>query len=136
MNLIVETDIGHDPDDFFALCYLASAGVNIRAIMICPGDPDQIAIARLFCKEVGLDIPIGASKLDRNKLSSGSVHHDMLRKYGHKLEASPDGLGADLLPSVFREYPDSEVFVIGPVTSLGLHLATYPEQRISRAYEF
>ena len=22
MNLIVETDIGHDPDDFFSICYL------------------------------------------------------------------------------------------------------------------
>jgi inosine-uridine nucleoside N-ribohydrolase len=80
MNLIIETDIGHDPDDFFALCYLASAGVDIRGIMICPGDPDQIAIARLFCKEIGLDIPIGASKLDRTKLSSGSIHHDLLKK--------------------------------------------------------
>ena len=24
-DLIVETDLGHDPDDFFALCYLAAA---------------------------------------------------------------------------------------------------------------
>ena len=122
MNLIVETDIGHDPDDFFALCYLASAGVNIRAIMICPGDPDQIAIARLFCKEVGLDIPIGASEVDRTKLSSGSIHHDLLKKYSQPLSAQPDGLGVDLLPEVFEKYPDSELFVIGPVTSLGEYL--------------
>ncbi len=46
MNLIIETDIGHDPDDLFAICYLAAAGVNIRAICVSPGDPDQIAIAR------------------------------------------------------------------------------------------
>lgn len=122
MNLVVETDIGHDPDDFFALCYLAAAGVNIRAIMICPGDPDQIAIARLFCKEVGLDIPIGASKLDRIKLSSGSIHHDLLKKYDQRLYAESDGLGVTLLPEVFKKYPDSEVFVIGPVTSLGKYL--------------
>jgi pyrimidine-specific ribonucleoside hydrolase len=132
MNLIIETDIGHDPDDFFALCYLASVGVNIRAIMICPGDPDQVAIARLFCKEVGLDIPIGASKLDRNKLSSGSVHHDLLKKYDHSLYAKPDGLGIDLLPEVFKSHSDSELFVIGPVTSLGKYLKN-SDLSISRA---
>jgi glyoxylase-like metal-dependent hydrolase (beta-lactamase superfamily II) len=62
MNLVVETDIGHDPDDFFALCYLAAAGVDIRAVMISPGDPDQIAIARLLCDRLGLEIPIGVAK--------------------------------------------------------------------------
>ena len=28
-ELIVETDLGHDPDDFFALCYLAAAGLSV-----------------------------------------------------------------------------------------------------------
>ena len=122
MDLVVETDIGHDPDDFFALCYLAAAGVNIRAITISPGDPDQIAIARLFCKEVGLDIPIGTSKLDRKKLSSGSIHHELLKRYKMPLEAEGDGLGVDLLDGVFNNYPDAELFVIGPVTSVGSYL--------------
>jgi pyrimidine-specific ribonucleoside hydrolase len=122
MDLIVETDIGHDPDDFFALCYLVSAGINLRAITISPGDPDQIAIARLFCKEIGLDIPIGASKLNRTKLSSGSIHHQLLDKYGHKREAKPDGFGADILQHTFRMYPDSELFVIGPLSNLAYYL--------------
>src|SRR5690606_19171211 len=96
-ELIVETDMGHDPDDFFAVCYLAAAGVNIRAILIVPGDPDQVAIARFLCKELGLDIPIGASKKDRTKLSSGSAHYDLLEKYGYSKEEKPDGLGVDIL---------------------------------------
>lgn len=133
MNLIIETDIGHDPDDFFALCYLVAAGVQIKAITICPGDPDQVAIARLFCKEIGLDIPIGASKLDRTKLSSGSIHHQLLKKYDYKLEAKPDGLGHELLPKVFKDYPDSEVFVIGPVTNVGTYLKTNPNHSIENA---
>lgn len=133
MNLIVETDIGHDPDDFFALCYLASVGVNIRAILICPGDPDQIAIARFFCDQIGLDIPIGASKLDRRKLSSGSIHHDLLNKYGRSLTDYPDGFGIDVLENVFVEYPDCELFVIGPVTSLGSWFQNHPDFEVSRA---
>ena len=78
MDLIIETDIGHDPDDFFAITYLAAAGVNIRAILISPGDPDQIAIAKLICDQLGLNIPIGTSKENRTKYSSGSVHYDLL----------------------------------------------------------
>ena len=65
MNVIINTDIGFDPDDFFALCYLYSAGVNIRAITISAGDPHQIALVKFFCKEVGLDIPIGVADLNR-----------------------------------------------------------------------
>lgn len=133
MDLIVETDIGHDPDDFFALCYLASAGVDIRAILICPGDPDQIAIAKLFCKEVGLDIPIGASKLDRSKLSSGSVHHDLLKKYGHDLHAKPDALGEVVFERTLDKYPNSELFIIGPIASIGGWLKSRPTHFINRA---
>ncbi len=90
--------------------------------MISPGDPDQIAIARLFCKETGLDIPIGSSHENRNKLSSGSIHHELLKKYKYPLEAKSDGLGINILNDVFNNFPDSELFVIGPVTSLGNYL--------------
>jgi pyrimidine-specific ribonucleoside hydrolase len=132
MNLIIETDIGHDPDDFFALCYLHSAGVNIKAILVCPGDPDQIAIARFFCKEVGLDIPIGASKLDRTKLSSGTIHHYLLDKYGYSKEAKPDGLGVDILRQVHTA-DDDQLFIIGPAASLGAYLKKYPSASFGRS---
>jgi inosine-uridine nucleoside N-ribohydrolase len=133
MDMIVETDIGHDPDDFFALCYLHSVGVNIRAILICPGDPDQVAIARFFCDQVGLHCPIGASKLGRAKPSSGSIHHDLMKKYGYKLEAQPTGLGVDILKDVFKDYPHSELFIIGPAASLGAWLKSHPDQFVDRA---
>lgn len=133
MDLIIETDIGHDPDDFFAICYLIAAGVNIRALLITPGDPDQIAIARLLRSETGQDFPIGTSKLNRTKLSSGSIHHELLKRRMYPLNQSCNVLGADLLVDVFRNYPDSELFVIGPVSSLGAYLKKYPDTRIKRA---
>lgn len=133
MDLIVETDIGHDPDDFFALCYLASEGVNIRAILISPGDPDQIAIAKLFTTELGLDIPIGVSHKDRNKNSSGSIHHDLLNKYGRSLSAKADGAGENIMEDVLKKYPDCELFVIGPVTSIGRFMKKHPEVSFKRA---
>ena len=119
MDLIIETDIGRDPDDFFAICYLAAAGVNIRAILISPGDPDQVAITRLLCDRIGLDVPIGVAKAGRDKRSSGSIHYDLLKKYKRPLEAKADGLGVEVVRDVLGLYPDSELFVIGPVTSIG-----------------
>lgn len=133
MDLIIETDIGHDPDDFFALCYLIAAGVNIRTILISPGDPDQIAIARFLCDEVGLNIPIGTSKENRAKLSSGSIHHEFLKERGRPLEAKADGLGVDILEDVVKSYPNSELFIIGPVSSLGKYFTKHPEVQFSRA---
>ncbi len=82
MDLIVETDLGHDPDDFFTLCYLAAAGVRIRAICVVPGDRDQLAIARLLVKTLDLDVPVGASKLDSGKFSSGGMRHELLKRFG------------------------------------------------------
>lgn len=59
--LIIETDIGHDPDDYFALCYLHSAGYDIKAILVSIGHPYQVAIVKMFCKQVGLNIPVGVN---------------------------------------------------------------------------
>lgn len=120
MNLIIETDIGHDPDDFFAICYLVAIGVQIKAILITPGDPDQIAIARLLCDELGLNIPIGVAKMGQTKLFSGSIHHALLKRYGRPLTAAPNGLGSYVIRDIWME--DTELFVIGPVSNIGRYL--------------
>ena len=80
-DLIVETDLGHDPDDFFTLCYLAAAGVRLRAVCVVPGDRDQLAVARMLVKTLGLDIPVGASKPDSRKSSSGGMHHAQVHEF-------------------------------------------------------
>ncbi len=132
MNLIVETDLGRDPDDFFALCYLAYAGVDIRAITITPGDPDQIAVARMFCKEVGLNIPIGSSHPGRDKTSSGGMHYHLLDKYKHSFSSKPDNIGWRAIEETYNSYPDSEFFIIGPATNVGRFL-DQTNAKISRA---
>ena len=137
MDLIIETDIGHDPDDFFAINYLIYAGVRVRAILISPGDPDQIAITRLLLEHHGLygdkRIPIGTSKKDRTKLSSGSIHHDLIKKYKYPLEAKADGLSEDIMVNVVKNYPNCELFVIGPVSGIGKYMLNHPETHFKRA---
>ncbi len=124
MNLIIETDIGHDPDDLFAICYLAAAGVDIRAICVSPGDPDQIAIARLVCERIGLNVPIGAAQRGRNKLSSGSIHHALLKRYGKPLYAEADYDSLTVVENLMDDdtLDATEAFVIGPVTGIGQYL--------------
>ena len=121
MDMIIETDVGHDPDDFFTICYLVAAGVNVRAIIISPGDKDQLAIARLLCKELSLNIPIGYSK-QSNKYSTGGMHQEMLRLYGHSKDGVGDGFGKDIIKETLKKYPESHIFVIGPPNSTGRFL--------------
>jgi inosine-uridine nucleoside N-ribohydrolase len=122
IDLIIETDLGHDPDDFFTICYLAGVGVRIRAMCVVPGDRDQLAVARLLVKTLGLDILVGASKLDSTKFSSGGMHHDILDHFGFPREASHDGPGDEVIAATLAKYPDCEFLVIGPCTSTARYL--------------
>ncbi len=131
MDLIVETDLGHDPDDFFTLCYLAAAGVRIRAICVVPGDRDQLAIARLLVKTLDLDVPVGASKLDSGKFSSGGMHHELLKRFGFPKTAGHDGPGHEVIAATVGRHPDCEFLIIGPCTSTARYLSR-PEAVIPR----
>ncbi len=131
MDLIVETDLGHDPDDFFALCYLAAAGVRLRAIAVVPGDRDQLAVARMIVNFLGLDIPVGASKTDSRKCSSGGMHYEVLKRFGFPREADHDGPGHEVIAGVMAAHPACEFLVIGPCTSTARYLAG-PDAAIPR----
>ncbi|MBA4192622.1 MAG: hypothetical protein C0467_32035 [Planctomycetaceae bacterium] len=130
-DVIVETDLGHDPDDLFALCYLAAARVAIRAITIVPGDPDQLAVARLFARVTGIDISIGASHLTGRKPSSGGIHHALLKHFGLPRDAEADGPGEQVVATAMGRFPDAELFIIGPCTSTARYLAR-PDARVPR----
>jgi pyrimidine-specific ribonucleoside hydrolase len=130
-DLIIETDLGHDPDDFFAICYLAATGARIRAITVVPGDPDQLAVAHLLNKMLGLNALIGASKPDSRKRSSGGMHTQVLMHFGFPHEAGHDGPGHEVIAAALAERPDCEFFVIGPCTSTARYLAR-PNARVPR----
>lgn len=122
MKLIVETDIGRDADDFFALCYLISAGIEIVAVTVSPGDKDQIAVAKGLLSECGVHCPVGSAKPERDKSSVGGRHPDFLNQYGYPLRAEPDGFGSDIIREAMQQHPDAELFVCGPLQSVGPYL--------------
>lgn len=131
--LIIETDIGHDPDDYFALCYLHSAGYDIKAILVSIGHPYQIAITRMFCEQVGLDIPIGIARMETEEKASlyQGFNKSLLSKYGYSSDRCND-LGKDVLKDVLNRYPESEVFVCGPPKNLGAFVKENPDTPIQR----
>jgi pyrimidine-specific ribonucleoside hydrolase len=144
MNLVIETDLGHDPDDFFAICYLIAAGVKIRHISICPGDPDQVALADFIRDFTEQDFTIGVSHIDRlcqcgekdcpRKFSSGGIHHKLLKRFGRPLDRIADGEGHQLIEKACFEFDDLEALVIGPATCLAFavkHLYAKPIKRIT-----
>jgi pyrimidine-specific ribonucleoside hydrolase len=126
MNLVIETDIGNDPDDLFAIAYLIAAGVNVRAVLITPGDPAQVAICRLLLDRAGLACPIGVAKPNRTGSNAHSIHGDLLRKHGRPTTADADGDGVSVLAGTLARFPDCEAFVIGPVASIGRYLRDQP----------
>ena len=119
--LVVETDLGRDPDDLFALCYLISAGVEIDTLLITPGDPDQLAIGYFLSEYLDQNFKVIPSIDNRNKKSSGGVHYDLLRKYGYPLEyKSPYNALDDVI------LDNKDLFIIGPPTAIGSLLDFMP----------
>jgi len=132
MDMLIETDVGNDPDDFFALCYLVSAGVNIKGILITPGDPEQVRLVRFFCEQVGLDIPIGVGKLDRYKRWDLGMHTELLNRYKYPDKTEHDGFGGDIAADILKNDP-CDLFVIGPAKSIGSFFKDNPDFELDRA---
>lgn len=118
MSLIIETDLGRDPDDFFALCWLIHHKVDIKAIVISPGDKDQIAVAKFLLKECGLNIPVGSAKPDREKNSAGGVHIELLKRYNYPMRVDSVSGGWNIIDS----FEQCELFACGPLQNIGPYL--------------
>lgn len=120
MKLIVETDIGHDPDDFFALCYLFSAGVDIKAIFITPGDESQIAVVKFILQILNKEhVQIGVPELGRRKEKPTNIHKNMLDKYNFPYFSGDVKLSKDLFNELFEE-ENLEFFCCGPLKNLNI----------------
>jgi hypothetical protein len=112
MALLIETDIGRDLDDYLAICMLDSWGVEIAAISVSPGDPDQLALVAGLRAELGAKWKFGPSVLGRKKHSLAGVHTELRQE-----NIEPDGWGPDLFQKESEEYP-CDLLTIGPVNAI------------------
>jgi len=64
LDVVWDMETG-DPDDFITLLFLLGhPEVNLRAVTITPGTPDQVGVVRQALRWFDRDIPVGAFNLD------------------------------------------------------------------------
>lgn len=122
IDVVWDTDIGRDPDDFLAGCFLLSRqNVRLRAITISPGDHDQVALTRLLLKETGhAAVPIGTvPDREKGKKSVSGCHLRLMEYYKATLFDEADGAGWEVLATALRASPEAVLFTSGPLNNVG-----------------
>ncbi|MBD1921729.1 nucleoside hydrolase [Microcoleus sp. FACHB-831] len=81
-----------DPDDFLTLLLLIGhPEVNLKAVTITPGTPDQIGLVRYAIAEFNLDIPVGAYNIEHPKQCVSKWHYDTYGNIPPSRDAEPGG---------------------------------------------
>jgi purine nucleosidase len=118
-KIIIDTDIGDDIDDAFALAFaVKSPEFQVLGVTTAFGDTETRAkIAERFLTEVGRpDIPVYVGKTTETKNPMSQ------RKYaegGHLVKASRTG-GVEFLLNEIRKYPgEITLIAIGPLMNIG-----------------
>lgn len=135
MKMLLETDIGGDPDDFFTICYLLKAGVDIEAILVSPGHPYQVGIVKFICDYCGVNIPIGIANYKKYKIQDYTgFHKKIIDKYKLSPSQKSDGLGYEIAESIFSSNPDITCFCIGALKNFGMFMKRNPDTHIKKFY--
>src|SRR6476469_9066382 len=81
-----------DPDDFLTLLLLIGhPEVNLKAVTITPGTPDQIGLVRYAIAQFNLDIPVGAYNIEHPKQCVSKWHYDTYGNIPPSRDAEPGG---------------------------------------------
>jgi len=116
--LVIETDLGGDPDDLFTLLWLYSLGLNIKAILISPGYRHQCALARFIISTLHKGTYIGSARYGENKGELSGFYKDLLNKYGGSFEDEADGPGDEVFLHALWRSNQVAFLGIGPLPNL------------------
>lgn len=111
----------NDPDDFLTLLFLAGHPlVNLKAVTVVPGSPQQIGFVRHALREwFHLDIPVGACNLKSAKSSVSEWHYEAFGRLPPSFEADP----ADKVLMGSCDH-DTRLVMGAPLTNLGTAIKT------------
>lgn len=132
-KIILDTDIGDDIDDAFALAYiLKSGGFNLLGITTVFRDTDKRArIAKMLLSRAGVsDVPVIAGHCDGLKISNEKLPviqftDDFLDT---RYEADEKGTQAEFYKKMCEAYPGEVILCgIGPYTNIADFILKYPE---------
>lgn len=133
VKVLVDTDIGTDPDDGLALAYLAShPSCDLLGVTLVTGNVQQrAAVAEILLRACGLpDVPIHCGR--RTPLLKGQgqpqvEQYPLVKDQAHA-NSRPENTAVDFLRRTIRENPDEVVLLtIGPMSNVGLLFALDPE---------
>ena len=120
-KLIIDTDIGTDPDDVFALAYaIKNPNANVKAITTVQGIPiTRAKIAKKIEDILGVDIPITAGK-------KGPKPLDWLGNF-EKQALTPEELRKPFENRPFPKYDKkTKLVAIGSLTNIAYQLENNP----------
>ena len=127
--LILDTDIGTDVDDVWALVFLLNCPeVDIKLITTATGDTQYRAriVAKILASLGRTDIPIGVGLfLDRSE----QTHEDWLGNYSlsdYPGEVIQDGVGA-ICDQVLSSEKSPTLLSIGPLPNISAAISRQPE---------
>ena len=127
--LILDTDIGTDVDDVWALVFLLNCPeVDVKLITTCTGDTEYRArlVAKILSELDREDIPIGIGlHLDRSE----NTHKQWLGDYSledFRGEVFRDGVGA-ICDTISAQSTSSILLSIGPLPNVSGALSRAPE---------
>ena len=124
-KLIIETDLGGDPDDLFAICFLIGMGVDIKGIIVTPGGFDQIAVANLIREECNQNFMIAKANPDRDKNACNGFHYKVLEHFNKNSHMEPDIDAQELLKKYIPQ--NTDLLTIGPPKASGKFARNHPD---------
>lgn len=131
-KVIVDTDIGTDPDDSLALAYLAlNPNCDLLGVTIVTGDVQKrAAIAEVVLHACGRHhVPIHCGRRDPLLKGAGQPKVQQYRNLkNHKLVPRSENTAVDFMRRTIRENPGEVVLLsIGPLSNMALLFALDPE---------
>ena len=128
LPIILDTDIGNDPDDLLALAMILDRDdlFDLQAVITTGKNPTLRAqYVQYLCDISSQKIPIGLGVASDNSKEPTRIHTDFFKKLGADLSSScsfPDA--RDILRKVLS--PEVTILTIGPLSTLADFIVTSP----------
>jgi pyrimidine-specific ribonucleoside hydrolase len=113
-----------DPDDLFTLFLLCGhPQVQLKAVNVTPGSPDQVGLVKRILSWFDLDLPVGAFNIDHEKRMVSDWYREAYGDFPDSREARP---GYEII----REHCTQGATLItgGPLRNLGTAIRLGQEQ--------
>jgi purine nucleosidase len=134
--IIIDTDIGSDVDDEFAIAYAITSGQDVQLITTVHGDTVlRGQVAKRLTTLLGVDIPVAAGErypVKQRQIFTTGMEGRSLPKDSYTV--IPDGV--DTLISCIHENSGIDIVAIGPLTNIATALQRDPsiEEHIGHLY--